>query len=205
MSVSVCAGATVIESPGVHAHRIEVFDGADDDAVVLAITHHFHLKFFPTEHRFFQQQLARGRGVEPALHDGLEFLAVVGDAATAAAHREGRTDDDRIADAALNCQRLFQAACDLRARHFQADLAHGVTKALAILGHVDGLARGRDHLDVELLEHAFAHQIERGVQCRLPSHGGKQRIGPFGLNDPRQSAPVDRLDVNGVGHAPDRS
>ena len=34
---------------GVDAHGIEVFDGADDDAVVVFITHHFHLVLFPAD------------------------------------------------------------------------------------------------------------------------------------------------------------
>ena len=48
-----------------------------------------------------------------------------------------------------------------RARAFEADLAHRVAEQLAVLRHVDGLARGGDQLDAELLEHAFAHQVER--------------------------------------------
>ena len=37
---------------GVHAHRIEVLDRADDDAVVALVAHHLHLEFLPAEHRF---------------------------------------------------------------------------------------------------------------------------------------------------------
>ena len=49
LSVSVSAGATVIIA-GMHAHRIEVLDRADDDAIVLLVAHHFHLELFPAEH-----------------------------------------------------------------------------------------------------------------------------------------------------------
>ena len=66
---------------GVHAHRVEVLDRADDDAVVLAVAHHLHLEFLPADHRLLDQQLVRRRGVEPALADRDELLAVVGDAA----------------------------------------------------------------------------------------------------------------------------
>ena len=34
---------------GVHTHRIEIFNGANDHAVVRAIAHHFHLEFLPAE------------------------------------------------------------------------------------------------------------------------------------------------------------
>ncbi|MCW7293780.1 hypothetical protein [Escherichia coli] len=39
------------------AHRIKVFDRADDDAVVVFITHHFHLVLFPADQRLINQQL----------------------------------------------------------------------------------------------------------------------------------------------------
>ena len=84
-SVSVCAGATVIESPVCTPIGIEILDRADDDAVVVAVADDLHLVLFPAEHRFLEQHLVGGRGIESARHDGLEFLAVVGDAAAAAA------------------------------------------------------------------------------------------------------------------------
>ena len=51
---------------GVHAHRIDVLDGADDDGVVGAVAHDLHLEFLPAEHGFLDQHLVGGRGVEPA-------------------------------------------------------------------------------------------------------------------------------------------
>jgi hypothetical protein len=80
LSVSVCAGATVIESPGVHAHGIEVLDRADDDAVVLPVADNLHLEFLPPDHRLLDEELARGGSVEAALADRVELFHVVGDA-----------------------------------------------------------------------------------------------------------------------------
>src|SRR3546814_4084249 len=34
---------------GMHAHRIDIFDRADDAAIVLAVAHHLPLIFFPAE------------------------------------------------------------------------------------------------------------------------------------------------------------
>ncbi len=42
---------------GVHAHRIQVFDRADDDAVVVLVANDFHLVLFPAQERLFDQQL----------------------------------------------------------------------------------------------------------------------------------------------------
>ena len=40
---------------GVHAHRVEVLDGADDDAVVGEVAHHLELEFLPAERALFDQ------------------------------------------------------------------------------------------------------------------------------------------------------
>jgi hypothetical protein len=167
LSVSVCAGATVIESPGVHAHRVEVLDRADDDAVVLLVADNLHLEFLPADHRLLDQELSGGRGLEAALADGLELLHVVGDAAAGAAEREGRPDDRGEADHRLDLQRLLERVRERRARALQPDLGHRVLELLAILGLVDRLLLGADHLDAELLQHALAREVERAVQRRL--------------------------------------
>ena len=80
---------------GVHAHRIEILDRADDDAVVRAIAHHLHLEFLPADERLFDQDFGDRRQSETALDDLFEFLAIVGDAAAGAAERESRPNDER--------------------------------------------------------------------------------------------------------------
>ena len=47
---------------GVHAHRINVFDGANDDGVVGFVAHHLHLELFPAQQGFVDQNLRHGRG-----------------------------------------------------------------------------------------------------------------------------------------------
>jgi hypothetical protein len=75
---------------GMHAHRIDVLDRADDDAVVRLVAHDLHLVFLPAEQRFLDQNLGGRRGVEAALATiSLELFLVVGDAAAGAAHGEG--------------------------------------------------------------------------------------------------------------------
>jgi hypothetical protein len=81
----------------------------------------------------------------------------------------------------------------------EPDVFHCVAKQLAILGHVDGFARGRDQLDSVFLEHALANQVERAIQCGLPTHRGQQRARPLLGNDFRDRAPVNGLDVDGIG------
>jgi hypothetical protein len=78
---------------GMDAHRIDVFDRADDDAVVLAVADDLHLVFFPAEDGFLNQHLGGGGGFEAALDDLLELFLVVGDTAAGAAQGETWADD----------------------------------------------------------------------------------------------------------------
>ncbi len=92
-----------------HPHGVDILDGADDDAVVVLVADDLHLVLLPAEHQFLDQHLAGRRGVEPALDDLQELLAVIGDAAAGAAEREGGPDDGRKADVLHGLQRLDQA------------------------------------------------------------------------------------------------
>ena len=59
---------------GVHAHRIEVLDRADDHDVVGPVAHHLELELAPAEHRLVDQDLADRRGLEPAADHRLELV-----------------------------------------------------------------------------------------------------------------------------------
>ena len=93
---------------GMHAHRIEILDRADDDAVVLLVAHHLHLELFPAQHAFLDQDFVGGRGVDAAFDDVDELGLGVGDAAAGAAHGEGGADDRGQADVVERAQRVRQ-------------------------------------------------------------------------------------------------
>ena len=50
---------------GVHAHRIEVLDRADDDDVVLQVAHHLEFELLPAEDGFFDQDFMHGTRSRP--------------------------------------------------------------------------------------------------------------------------------------------
>jgi hypothetical protein len=118
-----------------------------------------------------------GESSSRAIDDLDQLLAVVGDAAAAAAQGEAGADDGGIADAGLDIQRLLQRARDFGLRAFQPDLLHRHAEQLAVLGHHDGLALGADQLDAVFLQHAVVGQVERAVQRGLAAHRRQQRIG----------------------------
>ena len=188
---------------GMHAHRIEVLDRADDDAIVLLVAHHLHLELFPAEHGFLDQDFVGGGGVDAALDDLDELGLGVGDAAAGAAHGEGGPDDRGQADVVERPQRVRQVLGLHRARRLQPDPGHGLAETAAILGLVDGVSRGADHLDVELRQRALPAQRQRAVQRGLPAHGRQQRKAAgndvtFLFDDLGDDFGRDRLDIGRI-------
>ena len=98
--------------PGVHAHRIDVLDRADDDEVVVGVAHHLELEFLPADDRLLHQDFVDRAEAQAARGDLPELLDVVGDAAADAAHRERRTDDRREAGGLDRVQRVIERADD---------------------------------------------------------------------------------------------
>ena len=80
---------------GVHAHRVEVLDRADDDDVVGAVPHHLELELLPADDAPLHQHRAHRRELEPPADERLELLEVVGDAPAGAAQRERRAGGSR--------------------------------------------------------------------------------------------------------------
>ena len=93
---------------GVNAHRVEIFNRADDDDVVLAVAHHFQLVFLPADDGFFDQNLMLGAEVQPPLRHTFIFFDVIGNIAAHAAQRIGRPDNRRKADFLDDFHGLFE-------------------------------------------------------------------------------------------------
>jgi hypothetical protein len=111
---------------GVHAHGVEILDGADDDAVVGQVAHHLQLELLPAEHALFDEDFVHRRKVEAALQNLGQLFLVVGYAAAGAAEGEAGAQDARVADARGEFLAGLDAVDELRLRRFEADLAHGV-------------------------------------------------------------------------------
>ncbi len=100
-------------------------------------------------------------------------------------------------------ERLRQGLDLVRARRLQPDRRHRLAEALAVLGLVDGVGGGADHLHVVFVEHAHLAQRQRAVERRLAAHGGKQGE-PAGQDmallgdDLGDDFRRDRLDIGGV-------
>jgi hypothetical protein len=109
---------------GMHAHRVEILDRADDDDVVVVIAHHLELELLPADHTSLNEYLARRREIKAVAHDLLELLAVVGDAAARSAERVRWPDDRREAGALDDRFGVVVAFRDSTLRDGQPDACH---------------------------------------------------------------------------------
>ena len=101
-----------------HAHGVEVLDGAHDDAVAGAVAHDLHLEFLPSFDGFLDEHLA-GRGKLQALRDDqAQLVLVVRDAAAGAAHGEARAQHDRVTQARHDFERVVDGIGVAAARRF---------------------------------------------------------------------------------------
>ncbi len=78
---------------GVHAHRIEVLDRADDHDVVDAVANDLELELVPAAHRLLHEHLVDRALAQPALDLRAELLVGEREPAAVTAERERRTHD----------------------------------------------------------------------------------------------------------------
>ena len=75
-----------------HAHGIEVLDGADDHGVVVLVAHQLHFQLFPAQDRLLQQNFVRHAGGQAIGNDGFKVGApkVEGAKVTATVLKNGK-------------------------------------------------------------------------------------------------------------------
>jgi hypothetical protein len=184
---------------GVHADRVDVLDGADDDRVVGGVAHELELVLLPAHDALLEQHLG-GRALVQAVADHAhEFVAVVGEARAEAAHRERRADDERVAEVFREPDGLLDRVRDVALRHVGAGVEHELLEDLAVFALVDRLEVRADELDAVLLEDAVVVQVDRRVERGLSAEGRQDGVGLLGGDDRLDDLPGDRLDVGGVG------
>ena len=91
-----------------HAHRVEVLDRADHDAVARGVSHDLHLNLFPTLDGLLYQYFI-GWGESEALpRDETELVFVVGDATSRPTKGEAGAYHHGVAEPSRNVNRLVE-------------------------------------------------------------------------------------------------
>ena len=184
---------------GVHAHGVEVLDGAHDNAVASVVAHDLHLVLFPALDGLLDQHLVRGRELKALAHDGDELLVGVRDAAASAAEGKARAQHAGVAHALGDGLGVFHAVGIARACDLQADLGHGLVKELAVLAALDSGQVTADHLDAVLVQRTVLRQLNSGVEAGLTTQRGQQCIRMLFLDHALDKLGGDGLDIGAVG------
>ena len=148
---------------GMHTHGIKVFDGANDDAVVLFVADHFHLVLFPAQQRLVDQQLIGGRQIQTALADFFKLFAVVCHTTARAPHGETGANDAGETQGLKGRVSFVHVMGNGRARALQTDGLHCLIKTGAIFRLVDGIFGGANHFHAELFQHPIVVQVQGTV------------------------------------------
>ncbi len=201
LAIAQCLGRSYGDGvTGVHPHRVEVLDGANDDGVVRQVAHDFHFVLFPPNHALFNERLMDRGKFEPALDDFLQILPVIGDAAAASAHSETRAQDDGIAILTSKLKCGIDAVHKLRSRHIEPDLPHRILEQQAILSLLNGIDFCSDEFDAIFLQHTRFGERNGQVQTRLAPHRRQKRIGPLLTNDLFSELDAKGLHIGAVRH-----
>ena len=183
---------------GVHTHRVEILNRADDHTVVGAVTHDLELVLLPALDRLLDQDLRDGAGVEAVGRHALVLLHRLRNAGSPTAEDVGRPDDDRKADLVDRSLRLVHGVGDGGSGGLEPDLGHGDLELLAVLCRLDGLGVCADQLAPKPLEHAGLLQLHRQVETGLTTEGRQHGIGSFFFDDLLEDLQIKRLDIGGV-------
>ena len=176
LSVSVIAGATVIESPVCTPIGSRFSIEQTMTALSLRVAHDLELELLPAEHALLDEDRVHGRLIEPELHHAIEARArLYAMPPPRAAHRERRPQDRREPDLVDARARLLDRRHQPRLRARQADARHRLLEQLAILGHLDRLDGRAEQLDAVLLEHARLARGHREVEAGLAAERRQDR------------------------------
>ena len=184
---------------GVHAHRVEVLDRADDHDVVGAVADDLELELVPAAHRLLDEHLADRARREAELDLALRAPSGV---ETNPPPWPPSVNAGRIDRRQRRRRRARSSDVTIaRRRHAQAARLDGVLEELAVLGARDRVDVRADQLDAELLEHARLVQLAREVERGLAAHRRQQRVGPLAPQHVGDAFEVERLEVRAVGEA----
>ena len=199
LSVSVCAGATVIESPVCTpiGSRFSIEQMITTLSAVSRITSSSN-SFQPSTDCSISTSwlgdcsrpyatLARyslsSRAIEPPVPPSVREGRMISGMPNSSSTRSASAIDLR----------------DRRARHLEPDFDHRILEQVAILGLLDRVELRADKFALEAIEHARLRQLDRQVKRGLPADRRQQRVGPLALDNLGQHLDRHRFDIGAVG------
>src|SRR5262249_23718021 len=155
----------------------------------------FELKLFPSEHTLLDQHFVRRRLRKGPLKFRLKLALAVGDATARPAERKRRAQNGRKSGHFYGIPALFERMHRSRFWTFEPNALHRRFEERAIFRFLDRFRTRPQHLDTKTREDPFAIQSKCKIQRGLTAERGENGIGTFALDDGRNRAPFERLNV----------
>ena len=144
-----------------NAHGVEIFDRADNYALILVVAHHLHLVFLPTKQALLNQNLINGRGIQPLAQHLFKFNLVVCNPASRAPQRVSGAQNNGKIPEVLDFLAGFVNRMDAKGMSdVQADIEHSLLEKLSVLPLPDCLRFCPDHLDPMLFQDSLRKELK---------------------------------------------
>ena len=182
----------------VDTKRVNVFNKANGNHVVVCVADNLKLKFFPAENRFFYENLTYQAGLQTSCTDGFQFFAVVDKSAPGSSHGVGRAKNNRITQFVCNSERILHAVCNFTACHFNSQGIHRLFKFNTILASFDGIYLNTDDLDIVFIKNTGFVQLCAEIQSGLTAKVWQKCVRTFFGNDLLQSFYIERFNVSDI-------
>ncbi len=148
---------------GMNAHGIHIFNGTDNDHVVVMVPHHLKFVFFPAQNRFFQHNLADHAGIEPCFGNNFQVFGIVSDPAAGTAESEAGPDDNGKANFRGNRPALLHVCGNAASGNAKPDFFHGMTEQVTILRLSDRRNGSSDHFNPVFFQNAQLRDLNGGI------------------------------------------
>ena len=137
---------------GMHAQRVDVFNEAHSNNIIIRVTDHFQLQFLPAENGFFYQNLSHQARLQSPGADRLQFFLIIYEAASGSAHRIGRAQNNRITELLSDGKSLLHGICHFAAGHFYSEAVHRLFKFNTVFPAFDGICLYADNFYMILVQ-----------------------------------------------------
>mmetsp|Transcript_129238 Transcript_129238/g.182227 ORF Transcript_129238/g.182227 Transcript_129238/m.182227 type:complete len:271 (+) Transcript_129238:422-1234(+) len=164
-----------------NAHRIKVFHVAHGDAVVVFVTHHFVLQFFPTLQRLVNDHLWTVHQCHA--HQLFQVLLVVCKTTSQTSEGISCAYQYRITNLLSSFHGVGHRITARAFSNLLTTSIHNLAKELTIFRLHDGINLGSQDFNVVLLEDSSLIHLHSTVQCCLPTPSGKDTIRLLTFNN----------------------
>ena len=185
---------------GVYANGVQVFHGADGDAVISSVADYFVFDFFPAGDAAFNQALADGAVAQALLHDINQLFLVFSNTATGTAEGISRTDNQRIADFLAEVASSLNGFYDGAFRNRLMDFLHSFLEHFAVFATFDCTDLSAQQTNIVLVQNALLFQFHSHVQTNLPTKSCQQGIRTLTFDNFFNEFNADRFNIYTVSH-----